>query len=302
MPNIIINNYCNQKCSYCFAHKNMAKKELQKDIKIITYLEILKYLKNNNDNYVRILWWEPFLSPNIKQFLSIANKGWFNIVIFSNINIKTSKLENILSGMQIFKINCNINEKSFYSSSEKNLIQKNIELLNKLNITTIISHNITQTEKEPDFIFELAKKNNIKNIGLKITNSQLWWKLIIDNSSKELWQYIFKIIKKYHNYFFISISCWLDKSIFTKEELLYIEEETNIELNFWCEWNMWKFDINTDGSIFKCYPLEKLFNNKKYKISNLLNQNIKLEEFIKEIGIWLNCKWECRANKIIKEK
>jgi sulfatase maturation enzyme AslB (radical SAM superfamily) len=55
MPNIIINNYCNQSCSYCFANENMKNKNLQKDMNILTYLKILKFLKINGEKEVRIL-------------------------------------------------------------------------------------------------------------------------------------------------------------------------------------------------------------------------------------------------------
>jgi sulfatase maturation enzyme AslB (radical SAM superfamily) len=55
MPNIIINNYCNQKCSYCFANENMKNKKLQKDMNILTYIKILKFLKTNQETEVRLL-------------------------------------------------------------------------------------------------------------------------------------------------------------------------------------------------------------------------------------------------------
>lgn len=302
MPNIIINNYCNQKCSYCFANENMKDEWLQKNMTFYTYLKILKLLKNNNDNNVRILWGEPLLFPNIRKFIQIASKWWFDIIIFSNINIDNLKIKNIFFWLNWIRVNCNINDLDFYSKLELENIKKNIVYLNEIWIKLIFWYNITDINKKIDFIFTLAKKYSIKAVNLKITNSSLWWKLLIDNSKRELWEYIFEIIKKYHNDFFIEISCWLDKTIFLKEELDYINNNTKINLKFWCEWNIWKFDINTDWTIFKCYPLENVFKNKIINIDYLLSNNIKIEQITKNINLWLISNWECSANKKIKEK
>ena len=305
MPNIIINNYCNQKCSYCFANANMKDKKLQKDMSISTYLNILKFLNKSNDKNVRILGWEPILSPNIRKFLLLAYKWWFNIIVFSNINIDHEKIKTIFSWLEWIRINCNINDKDFYNKNEIININQNIEILNNLWIKIIIWYNITDIEKFPSLTFNLAEKYNISAINIKITNSTLDWRLLINNSSRELWIYIFNIIIKYHKKYFLEFSCWLDKSIFLAEELGYINNKTNIKLKFGCDWNIWKFDINTDWTIFKCYPLEQIFKDKIYSfinIKNILDNNIHTESIIKTLSKWLISDWECTANKIIKSK
>lgn len=306
MPNIIVNNYCNQKCLYCFANKNMMDSNLQKNMKLETYIKILKYLKKNKISEVRILWWEPTIYPSIKNFLQIASKWWFNIIIFSNIITNNKIIYNIFNWFWWIRVNCNINDKDFYKKKELNIINSNLKLLYSMWIKIIIWYNITNINKKPNFIFDLAKKHKIKDINLKITNSSLWWEIIINNNSKKLWKYIFDTIKKYHKNFFIEISCGLDKKNFSKEQLDYINNKTQIKLKYWCKWNIWKFDFNTDWSIFKCYPLKDYFikdyfNSKKnLNIDYLLNNNIKIDNIYKKINKWLNSKWECTANKIIK--
>lgn len=283
----------------------MKDESLQKNMSLKTYIKILKYLKNNNDNNVRILWWEPLISPNIRKFLQIANKWWYDIIVFSNINTINENIINIFKWLKWIRVNCNINDKDFYNEQEIENINTNISTLIDLWIKVILWYNITDINKSPDFIFSLAKKHNIWAVNLKITNSSLWWELLIDNSSRELGIYIFDTIKKYNSEFFIEISCWLDKNIFTEKEIDYIEKNTNIKLKYWCEWNIWKFDINTDWTIFKCYPLESIFRNELYSfinIDSLIKNNIKIENIIKVLNKWLVSNWECTANKKIKEK
>ncbi len=283
----------------------MKDESLQKNMSLKTYIKILKYLKNNNDNNVRILWWEPLISPNIRKFLQIANKWWYDIIVFSNINMNNENIINIFKWLEWIRVNCNINDRDFYNEQEIENIDKNITSLKELWIKVIIGYNITDLNKSPEFIFNLAKKHNIWAVNLKITNSSLWWELLIDNSSRNLWIYIFDTIKKYNREFFIEISCWLDKNIFTENEIDYIESNTSIKLKYWCEWNIWKFDINTDWTIFKCYPLESIFRNDIYSfinIDNLLKNNTNIKNVIKVLNKWNISSGECSANKKIKEK
>lgn len=283
----------------------MKDESLKKNMSISTYIKILKYLKNNNDNNVRILWWEPLISPNIRKFLQIANKWWYDIIVFSNINMSNENIYNIFKWLEWIRVNCNINDRDFYNEQELLNIDKNISTLINLWIKVIIGYNITDIHKKPEFVFNLAKKHNIWAVNLKITNSSLWWELLIDNRSRELWIYIFETIKKYSREFFIEISCWLDKNIFTENEIDYIEKNTSIKLKYWCEWNIWKFDINTDWTIFKCYPLESIFRNDLYSfinIDNLLKNNTSIQNVLKVLNKWNISDGECSANKQIKEK
>lgn len=297
MPNIIINNYCNQKCSYCFANENMKNEELQKNMTIKTYLIILKYLKFNNDNNVRILGWEPLLSKNMSNFIQIATKWWFDIIIFSNINIKNNRIVEIFWGNKWnIRVNCNINNEDFYTMDEIRNIEKNLDTFNELRIKTILWYNITDISKHPNFLIRLAKKHDIKALNLKITNTEMGKIPIMDNSDRKLWIYIFDFIQKYYKDFFIEISCWLDRSIFTEQELSFIKNEACINLQFWCEGNIWKFDINTDGEIFKCFPLKWLSTPKIY-ITQLLKRGQKISSVIEILNNWTYNKGVCFAYK-----
>jgi hypothetical protein len=270
----------------------MNDKSLQKDMSLITYIKTLKFLRNNNDSNVRILWWEPLLSPNIKKFLQIASKWWFDTIIFSNINLPPKVIFDKLSWLNNLRINCNINEKSFYSKQELNNIDKNLYILNKLWIKIILWHNILNTDIENiDFVFSLAKKHNITSVNLKITNHLEQSDM---NKRKEFWSFLFNIIQKYEKNFFIEFSCWLDKNIFSKEELEYIKYHTKLDLKFWCEGNAWGFDINTDGKIFRCF----LFKNKNFYKNIFIEENLNLKQIL-EINKLFNWRNGCIAIKHI---
>lgn len=204
--------------------------------------------------------------------------------------------------MEIFKgnkgnirINCNINNEEFYTMGEILNIEKNLDTFNRLWIKTILWYNITDTSIHPDLLIRLAKKHNIKALNIKITNTEIWKVPIIDNSDRKLWIYIFDFIQKYYKDFFIEISCWLDRNIFTEQELSFIRNEAHIDLRFWCDWNIWKFDINTNGEIFKCFPLKGMLMP-KISIFQLLENKQKISSIIELLNKWTYSTWGCIAN------
>lgn len=301
MPNIIINNYCNQACSYCFANENMKDASLQKNMSLSTYLCILKYLKNIWDNDVRILWWEPIIFPRLREYINIAEKWWFNIIVFSNINITPSKFAKIFTWVSNVRVNCNINDESFYNEEEKKNIHMNLSFLQENNIPTILWYNITNLSLSPSFHIELIRKYDLKDLNLKITNTCLGEKeLLIDTKTREFWKYIFDCVRKYHQEVKIEFSCGLSKSIFSEDELHFISHNAKIHIFFGCEWHRWKFDINTDGTIFKCYPLESLYKKNPLSIKHLVKNNTPLQKTLDSLYDGVYSSGECTAHKSIK--
>ena len=268
-----------------------------------TFVSVLKYLKFNNDKYVRILWWEPLLHPEIKKYILLAKKGGFNSVIFSNLTISPLILRSLISSSSRFSVNMNVNHPNNYSPSEKKNIFDNLAQCKNNNILTILSYNIINFSENCDFVFKLASKYNISNITLKITNSSIWGPLIIDNTSIKLWQYIFQVIKKYHKHYSLHISCWLEQSIFSTEEINFIKKETRMSLNYWCSWNSWKFDILPSWRIIRCFPLERKFHNSTITVENLTNNNITYENLIRKIinKNFRETVWGCLGNKSINK-
>lgn len=300
MPNIIINNYCNQSCSYCFASENMKDTSLQKNMSLSTYLCILKYLRHIDDENVRILWWEPIIFPHLRKFIDIAEKWWFNIIVFSNINIDPKKFAKIFSGVSRVRVNCNINDESFYSEKEKKQIEENLSFLQEHKIHTILWYNITDTNIYPEYHIQLANTYGIKDINLKVTNTCLWEKeLLIDTNTRAFWKYLYTFIKKHYKEYRIELSCGINKNIFSKEERILIEDTAKIKILYWCEGHRGKFDINTDGNIFKCYPLESLYKKNPISIKKLVANKTSLAQTLDTLYKWVYSDGHCTAHKVI---
>lgn len=277
MANIIINNYCNQTCSYCFAWKNMEDGALKKEMDLKTFIYCLKHLQTIKDNRVRILGWEPLLHKNIKKIFQLSVKGGFYMTIFSNLKIPLKKWHDILDLWDSYdysrlKFNLNLNDEDFYKQAELDLIYDSLAFLKKKGCDIIVSYNIYEYSNNYDYIFDTAKRFDVRNVVLKVTNTVIGDKEIIDTNSREYWEYIYKILGEYYKDFTISFGCWLSSKIFTKSEVRYIEDTMKVTLGWGCENNGGRYDINTDGTIYRCYPLQSLYNTKNLHITSPIFQ------------------------------
>ncbi len=270
MPNIIINNTCNQKCSYCFAEDSMNKDALPiKNQKISTFIQILRFLRKFWYEDVRFLWWEPLLHPELNKFFLLAHKGWFHTRLFSNLNFPEKYIQNIFQNEKSIPntINANVNNRDFYSDIEYERVINNLKYFKNARTRMTIGYNIYDLSKSFYDIVKVARDTNISHLNLKITNTIIGDPLIIDTGSRKYWEYIFSIIKEYGKEFEFVFSCWLSKDIFHKSEIDYMND-LGIHLRYWCEGFSWKFDIDIDGSIYKCFPTRALYLKKHLSIHN----------------------------------
>lgn len=72
MANIVINNYCNLKCEYCFA-SNMLR-EKPKFMTLVEFKLILMFLSKTREKYLGIIGGEPTLHPDFESIIRETNK------------------------------------------------------------------------------------------------------------------------------------------------------------------------------------------------------------------------------------
>ena len=73
MPNIIITNYCNLKCPYCFASE-MLNDPNKKNISESELKRILAWLEKSPPPSIGLIGGEPTLHPDFANILSIVNE------------------------------------------------------------------------------------------------------------------------------------------------------------------------------------------------------------------------------------
>lgn len=275
MPNLIITKNCNLNCDYCFAGVNYSWQKLEMSFAL--YVLYLKHLYISWEQQIRLIGWEPLLHGKVRDMLLLWIKSWFDIIVFSNLTLPITKIEKIFKGIWWkITVNINVNKKSFYKPYELDNLYKNIETLNKNNIKIKISYLVYTDPWDEKFIMDLAYKYNIKEIHLKPYNYNGMTKF--DTGRLSYGNDFYNIISKYGNDFQFFISCGFSHKILSLEKKEELETKFNIKFKFWCSANGWKYDIDYDGRIFRCFALEdkfKLYNFNLYKLYNLESGNIK---------------------------
>lgn len=82
--NILLNNYCNLSCEYCFANKVL--KEDRQIMSMEDFKFVLDFLRRSNDGNVRLIGGEPTLHPKFHDiFLEAVMSPWVNsVLVFTN--------------------------------------------------------------------------------------------------------------------------------------------------------------------------------------------------------------------------
>ena len=168
MANIMINDYCNLNCSYCFA-KNIFSKErinISKDY----FLEALNFIFRNNTEQLGIIGGEPTLHPEFETFMMIVKEDSRikDVMIFTN-GINIDEMEFLFSSPK-FKILINLNNPLEIGSFYYYNILLNLEKLkHKYDITEKVAVGINIYENSfHDYWIEFMKKLQLKYIRLSL--------------------------------------------------------------------------------------------------------------------------------------
>lgn len=174
--NILLNDYCNLKCKYCFAHDTMCREPEKNNLSMENLEVILNFHKRNNIKHVRLIGGEPTLHPQFKEILTrIANDPFFDhIHIFSNLTFGESIRNHIwlISNFKRITILPNVNEKSEIGSVLYKRVIDNIAFLTqdpRREIIGSVGINIYSPDMDYSYIFDIANQFNIPSIRWSIT-------------------------------------------------------------------------------------------------------------------------------------
>jgi organic radical activating enzyme len=153
--NICINNYCNQKCPYCFA-SDYIKKE-GKNMTFSNFKKVVDFLKKSNHKYLRIAGGEPTLHPEFKEFIDWGINEGFGIVLMTNGLFDKDVQSFLYEKRDYLSYLWNINNPGFYKKKQWELLESNLHKLVDSEGSTF-GVNIYSINQDLNYIFSLAKK------------------------------------------------------------------------------------------------------------------------------------------------
>lgn len=259
MGNILLTNYCNRNCAYCFAQDKVSLKN-NKDIRgsrefILTenYEKALAFLKQSSFDKVGLLGGEPTLHPEFPDIIDRTIKKGFQIKLFSNGLMPPAALE-CLASVKPGKILTviNINHPDETPASERERVAATLETLGK---QASLGFNIYRPDFEAEFLIDLVKRYNLDphvRIGLAqpILNGQN--RYVSRRDYPEIAQRLKHLSgKTVSNELFLELDCGFTLCMFRPEDIgpmIY----NGVTFKITCTPII---DINVDLSVWCCFPL-----------------------------------------------
>lgn len=159
MPNLMLTNWCNYRCPYCFGVDRMVPKVEAASMSSETFLGILDWLdKTNYRDPIHIMGGEPTLHPSFEWIVGILLERDYPITIFSNLATENApKLAEKLANLPITWV-VNVNPPYLWSVKQRNRIETALSCLGR---AASITFNIMPNDDNNFWALELIKRFNL---------------------------------------------------------------------------------------------------------------------------------------------
>lgn len=302
MANIIINNFCNLNCSYCFAN-DIVNIDKNKEISLFNLKKIINWiLKDSSNEYIGIIGGEPTLHSKFKDILLYLSENNIKSILFTN-GIELFKYIDYIPKNMIILLN--YNNPKFLTKSKQYKLNKTLKILEEKNFLSglqpkvVLGCNLFKEENDYTFFWNIVKKYNINFIRYSVSVPKNFYdKDKYYNLMKPILLNFLSKAKQLN--LRLSIDCnQIPKCYFTKKEL----DDINLILpDFICSPVI---DIDMDFNAIGCFGLSnkkincKDFNNidelKKYMRINIIEGKIKKNTDLKCLHCNLYSNKKCQG-------
>ena len=173
--NIILTYRCINHCPYCFSSQTLQSC----DNRILKKKELLYYinlLKKSKIRRARFLGGEPFLHPDILEFIKIIlDDSWFERLTIFTTGFIASKFHELLCNEKV-KLIVNVNHPNDYKGDNYSILKRTLFQLADLSVNILPGFNIYKEEFDYRPIVKLARE--LGSEGLR-------WTVAVPSSSKE---------------------------------------------------------------------------------------------------------------------
>lgn len=255
MPNLMLTNYCNYRCPYCFGMDMMAPKVPAKVMSRETFTGILDWLdKDRGDGVIHLMGGEPTLHPEFEWVVEQCIERDYNVTIFSNLATDNAPiLADKLSILPIHWV-VNVNNPAKWTDKQRRNIESALAILGK---NASITFNIMPDEDE-SWALELCDRFNLcyeLKIGFILpTYSGSNMSLRDDQYAKVAEKTVALAKQVYERGGRLMYECGIPTCCFTDEQLGQLWRYKS-KLHSGCRSRL---DIAPDGEIFYCLPMAEL--------------------------------------------
>ena len=269
-PNVLLTNFCNQNCPYCFAKDEMERATV-KEMSLEDFKKLVVILKKNKIRTLRLMGGEPTLHSYFDEIIKLALAEFEEILIFTNGLIPTKSRRILEKNLNKISFNFNLNTPAFEENPAKR--KEIITLIKKYsqNNQTNIGFTLTDLRKDYSKLAQGLKPKILKKIGIRfgLAKAIMGEKPFFNKEdNKKLSKKIVDLVKFFKKLGIkeIFLDCGLEKKIFNVSQRNYLLKNTYLK-GWGCEGKWGSFDITPDLLLFTCFP----FYKKKVPIKKIKN-------------------------------
>jgi MoaA/NifB/PqqE/SkfB family radical SAM enzyme len=151
--NVLLNNYCNQRCPYCFAAEHLTS-GLMKEISRQSFETVLAFLERSGYRRIQIGGGEPTLHPQFADLVSDALEREFSVAVLTNGLFNRRTRGFLKERQQQLRLLFNINDPSQYSPGKWLRLKGNLATL--AGGETFFGVNVHHPDQSLDFMYDLC--------------------------------------------------------------------------------------------------------------------------------------------------
>lgn len=253
MPNLMLTNYCNYHCPYCFGMDMMAPKKEKSLMSRDTFKGIIDWLdRKPYDRIIHLMGGEPTLHPDIEWMVDYLLERDLYITIFSNMATQQAvKLAEKFSILPIRWV-ANVNNPAKWSEGQRKNIEQALQAAgNKVSLT----FNIIPDEPNELWALDLIERFNLDHsikVGFvlpTLTSSNMALK---DSEYSIVAQRVIDLLKAGERLDIrLDYECGIPYCAFTDEQLGFLWRHSSA-IASGCQSRL---DITPDGEVMYCLPM-----------------------------------------------
>lgn len=272
MPNILLTQKCVRSCPYCFAKKHMSESAPDDILTWENLIYIADLFETSNDKAISLLGGEPFLNPNIIDYLLYLFERGFYVNVFTSGILKDKVFydaQKYLSHIdnKMISFICNVNHPSKSSYFENELVNR---FLHTFGHIVTLSYNIYKIDFEIDFIFDYILKYGLKkHLRLGLAHPIPGEKNVYINPND-----LFKMADRLASYIptfdklniEAGLDCGFPLCVFSNDTIAKLFFINKDKLTFSCGPAI---DIGPDMNVWSCFPLSNYNKKSLYEFNSV---------------------------------
>jgi radical SAM protein with 4Fe4S-binding SPASM domain len=257
--NLLLTNYCNQNCAYCFARgKVLGKENVRLDFNPKDLNKVISFFEKSNQRKIDLLGGEPTLHPYFEAIVQGLLDKDFQVQIFTN-GIIPDRALSFLKTIPRERMHCVININPL-KSYEKQKWERVERTLATLGASASLGFNIDRVDFSCSFLFDLIKQHQLKKylrLGIAQPILEAGNRFVPFHQYQDLAPRIMQLVEKADRQnIVVMFDCGFTLCMFTPAQLgrLYLARAM---LTFHCNPAI---DIGPDLTVWHCFPLSSIEN------------------------------------------